>query len=196
MALRRGFKAEAEERAHEIRDDLGLPDHAPLPVLDLAGHLGIPVVPLSNFRRDAPAAASLFLGKELETFSALTIFRGTRRLVVHNDAHTDGRQSSNLAHELAHGLLLHPPAPAIDDLGCRFWDQTIEEANWLAGALLVPKPAAIHIAKRERHTALETLAEEYAVSTQMLVWRLNVTGARKIVQRTAQTPLTMGPASL
>lgn len=187
MALRWGFKSETEERAQEVRDELGLPGHAPLPVLDLAEHLGIPVIPLSEFHQDAPAAASLFLGHELETFSALTVFLGTRRLIVHNDAHSDGRRSSNLAHELAHGLLLHPPAPAIDDLGCRFWDRTIEEeANWLAGALLVPKAAAISIAKREHHSALETLAEEYAVSTRMLVWRLNATGARTIVQRSGR----------
>jgi Zn-dependent peptidase ImmA (M78 family) len=43
-----------------------------------------------------------------------------------------------VAHELAHGLLLHEPRHAIVD-GCRDYRQEEVEANWLAGCLLIPR---------------------------------------------------------
>ncbi len=77
----------------------------------------------------------------------------------------------------ASGPVLHPPTPALDDRGCRIWDQVIEEeATWLAGVLLVPESAALIIARRG--TPLAVAAAEFGVSEQMMDWRLNVTGAR------------------
>lgn len=43
------------------------------------------------------------------------------------------------SHEASHGPPHHPPTPAIDDRGCRDWRKEIEdEADWLAGVLLIP----------------------------------------------------------
>jgi hypothetical protein len=60
---------------------------------------------------------------------------GTERTIVHNDSHTDGRVNSNITHEAAHGLLLHPPTPALDDRGCRMWDRGIEDCPLAADLL-------------------------------------------------------------
>jgi Zn-dependent peptidase ImmA (M78 family) len=73
-------------------------------------------------------------------------------------------------------LLLHPPAVAIDQRGCRDWDQGLElEANWLAGALLIPDEAALVIARRG--LTIAQAAEVYGVSEAMVKFRLNVTAA-------------------
>ena len=116
-----------------------------LDVWRLAEHLAIPVIPLSGFHEAAPHAARLFLNGGEEMFSGVTVFRGSNRTIVFNDAHVVGRQASDVGHELSHGLLLHTPVAAVDGRGCRVWDSDIEEeANWLTGALLVPEEAALH----------------------------------------------------
>ncbi len=184
MAFRRGFKTEANELVGEIRDELGLSLHDRLEPLLLAEWLEIPVVPLSDFLDAAPAVSHL-LNSEQNVFSAVTVFAGSSRTIVHNDAHARTRQRSNLSHELAHGLLLHPPTPALDNHGCRHWNQDIEdEANWLAGALLVPEAAALSIAAG-RWTISEA-CQHFGVSQPMIQYRLNATGAAKRVHRARQ----------
>ena len=101
MVLRRGFKSEAATLAQEIRAELGL---RPLDRLDprgLARHLDVPIVPLSCLSSDL-TSVQYFLSVERKAFSALTVFDGHRRMIVHNDSHSEARQNSNLAHELAH----------------------------------------------------------------------------------------------
>ena len=107
--MRRGFKTEANAIACEVRGELGLAPASPLDVWQLAEHLEIPVIPLSGLRETAPLAADLFLNDGQEMFSGVTVFHGSERTIVFNDAHVPGRQASDVGHELAHGLLLHPP---------------------------------------------------------------------------------------
>ena len=181
MGFRRGFKTEANELTVEVRGELGLSLYQALDPFVLAEFLEIPIVGLSDFVREAPAIRHL-LDVEPEVFSAVTVFAGSQRTIVHNDAHAPSRQRSNLTHELAHGLLLHPPTPALDDTGCRHWNQQIEdEASWLAGALLVPETAAMAIA-RGRWTQAGA-AQHFGVSQAMIRFRLNSTGAIKRVTR-------------
>jgi Zn-dependent peptidase ImmA (M78 family) len=181
MAYRYGFKTEANDIAREIRRELGLRPLDPLDPLALADWLEIPIIPLSEFTDTAPGVAHL-LKVEQEVFSAVTVFRGTRRTIVHNDAHLFGRQNSNLAHELSHGLLHHPPTPALDNKGCRIWNQDVEdEAQWLAGAILITEDAALSIVRRRLPSA--AAAAEFQVSEKMIQFRINVTGARARVER-------------
>jgi hypothetical protein len=181
MGYRRGFKTEAESIAGEVRKELGLQTLDRLDPLLLAAHLDIPVLTLSELRGVSPGAAHL-LDVEPQAFSAVTVFSGRRRTIVHNDAHAPGRQSSNVGHELSHALLLHPPAPALDDGGCRLWDQGIEdEAQFLAGALLIPRDACIAMVFRNATTA--QVAAEFGVSERMAEYRLNISGARTIAAR-------------
>jgi len=176
MEYRRGFKREANELAREVRQELGLGPIDPLNPCTLAHHLAIPLQPMSTLSTEAPFAVYYFSEVEQGTFSAMTVFAETERLIVYNDAHAPGRQASNLAHELSHALLGHPPTPALNQHGCREWIATIEaEATWLGGALLIPEEAALVIA-RER-LPLVAAARRYGVSQTMVRFRLNVTGA-------------------
>jgi Zn-dependent peptidase ImmA (M78 family) len=182
VAYRRGFKSEANAIAGEVREELGLRMLERLDPWVLADHLAVPVVALSDYAADAPGALAHLGQEEPEAFSAVTVFRGTRRMIVHNDFHSAGRQASDVTHELAHALLHHPPTPALDDRGCRFWNRDIEdEANWLAGALLVTEDAALWIVRAGM--PLPEAALRFGVSTKMVQFRLNVTGAGKRVAR-------------
>lgn len=184
MGLRRGFKSEAHATAREIRAELGLNSVAPLNPWTLAEHLGIAVVALTALEAAPRAAVLQFIKRDSGAFSAVTVFDGHRRMIVFNDAHSVRRQASDIAHELAHSLLLHEPRPAFagTGTGVRAWDEDEEdEADWLAGALLVSDEAAVTIA-RER-LPLRDAARLYGVSVRMMQFRLNVTGARKRVER-------------
>ena len=94
-------------------------------------------------------SATVLCGTSRRRMPCARLLASSSRLVVYNDAHDPVRQRSDLAHELSHALLQHPPKPAIDHRGCRDWDPEMEEeANWLAGALLVSEEAALTIARR------------------------------------------------
>lgn len=182
MALRRGFKTEVNDIARAVREELRLSATAPFHPRDLAAHLEIPVLPLSDFVRQLPDAVRYFRRQGSGEFSALTVFAGTGRLIVYNDAHAPGRQANDLAHELSHALLFHEPKPALDALGCRDWDEDCEdEADFLAGVLLVPEEATLEIVRLGRTIA--DAADQYGVSAPLMQWRINVTGARARVAR-------------
>jgi Zn-dependent peptidase ImmA (M78 family) len=186
MALRRGFKAEANWWSRSLRDEMGIAPHLPICPWELAELLGFPVVPLSEYEKSDPALSYLKSSKGRDEFSAVTLFVGRARLVIHNDSHSLKRQAANIAHELAHGILFHPPKPPFDEHGSRHYDPEIEaEANWLGPALLVSEEAANHIARME--LSLSKASDVYKVSEQLILMRLNVTGAniRAARRRTA-----------
>ena len=182
MALRRGFKSEAAALAKEVREELGLGPLDRLNPRHLARYLTVPIVPLSKLSPSSPGARH-FLSVEQRAFSALTVFAGHRRMVVHNDSHSEARQNSNLAHELAHALLRHEPAAALDSsTGCREWNDTKEEeAEWLGGELLVTSDMALAVARGQ--LTRQQAQKHLGVSEEMLNWRINKTGAAKRVER-------------
>lgn len=179
MGLRRGFKSEANWYAREMRQELGLPPHGPLCPWRLAAHLEFPLIPLSALALEEPEAAAYFrTTKGQKEFSAITLFKGRERLVVHNDAHDPKRQAADISHELAHGLLNHPPKPPIDASGSRHYDAVLEaEANWLGPALLISDEAALLIVRRGY--TLEEASDRYGASVDVVRMRLNVSGASR-----------------
>lgn len=184
MTLRRGFKTEASSLAQEIRKELRLTSIAPLDPRQLALHVEIPLVGLSDFRNEIPSSVHHFSQVNKGEFSAVTVFNGPRRLIVYNDSHSPGRQANSIAHEISHGLLLHPPTPAFNEIGCRDVDKVVEEeATWLAGVLLVPDEAALHIVRQGM--SFDSAATWYGVSMSLIQWRVNVSGARRRVGRFA-----------
>ncbi|AKM08445.1 MULTISPECIES: ImmA/IrrE family metallo-endopeptidase [Erythrobacteraceae] len=185
MALRRGFKTEANATSREIRAELGLANDAPLCPFVTAKHLEVEVVKLSAFTAQHPEAVDYLIGSMGQTeFSAITVCIGTQRVVIYNDGHSPARCAANIMHELSHLLLLHPPHPLCGENGKRHFDASLEdEANWLGPALLVSDEAAVAVAKR--NIALSSAANEYGVSRQLMQMRLNVTGAHRRASRAA-----------
>jgi hypothetical protein len=166
--------------ATAVRGEIGLQAHAPLSSRDLAQHLGIPTHPLSALSGSGVGAAVRYVRENVAVLSAMTIFPEwprRRRVIIFNDANSDARQNSDIAHELSHGLLLHEPRGAIVN-GCRDYARLEEdEAAWLSGCLLVPRAAAIQIAMAAM--PMGVAAVEFGVSTQMMTYRVNSTGARR-----------------
>jgi Zn-dependent peptidase ImmA (M78 family) len=132
---------------------------------------------LSAYAKLAPGAvAYLRTVNGQKDFSAVTLSDGQERFIVHNDAHDKKRQAADISHELAHGLLLHPPMKIFDPSGTRNYDNAMEEeANWLGPALLVSEEAAMHIAALG--LTIPKASDMYGVSEPLVRMRLNVTGA-------------------
>src|ERR1035437_6141257 len=105
MSFRRGFKTEANEIVAEVRTELGLTLYNRLDPPALAQGLRVPILGLTDFLSQGPGDQHL-LCVEPEVFSAVTVFAGSQRTIVHNDAHAVTRQRSNVCHELAHALLI------------------------------------------------------------------------------------------
>ena len=157
MALRRGFKSEAERIARRVRAELGVGAAQPITPEALGELLGIEIragdelIPRERFvelERIQPGA-----------FSACTFRPSTERVVVvYNPLSAKSRRRSDLAHELAHTLLDHELS-RIEKLG----DVTFlscdpiqeEEAAWLSGCLLLPRALlfgrSAHGIRRGRH---------------------------------------------
>lgn len=179
MGLFRGFKTKANRIAVGLRSQMGLPAAAPINLDDLAMRLGLPVVPIKLFADVCPEHVTQLTKTDKGAFSAslLRLDNGSR-IILLNNGHSIGRRNSDLAHEISHALLAHPPTRPFDHTGCRNFDKDMEdEANCLAGHILIPNEAARKIVWSDHDP--ETVCDEYGVSRRMLNFRLDTSGARK-----------------
>jgi Zn-dependent peptidase ImmA (M78 family) len=117
--------------------------------------------------------------KDAESWSAFTQRHGERHLIVYNPAQSRPRINSVVMHELSHILLGHELTSydLSDDghlvLGNYDQDQE-DEANWLGGTLLLPRPALLAI--RRNGLSDDQARELFQVSPEMLIWRFRMTG--------------------
>lgn len=180
MVLRRGFKAEAERISACIRREMHLEEADPICPWKVAKHLEYQVADLSKFAEELPEEVALlrkYTGPK--GFSAVTIFaERAPRYVILNDGHSEKRRAADLAHELAHGLLLHPSECMSPEGRTNVDKMHEEEANWLGPTILVPRAAARSIVRRQLSVAVA--ADQYGVSEELMELRLRVTGVRKI----------------
>jgi Zn-dependent peptidase ImmA (M78 family) len=173
----RGFKANANRIAIEIREKVGV---GPMDRLDPSAVCERFDIQLLALRDLCPTSAFLQRGYT-HLFSAVTVQDGCGIAIVHNCAHHPDRQRSNICHELAHCFLGHPASPPLTEEGERVFDSGIEaEANFLGGSLLIPDEAAKHIV---RSGLQNVAARTFGVSGQMLQYRLRMSGALTIERR-------------
>ncbi len=182
--LKRGFKAEAERIAADVRAELDLGPMDPLNPFLVAEHLAIPVYGMREISKITPNSSfvSFFSFDDQESFSAVTVFVGMRRFIVHNESHHTHRQASNVSHEISHTLLEHGPTPVLRADGDRFWNSDVEdEASWLGAALSVPRDGALALAKR--NWTVDRIASHYSVSEKLAQWRIDQTGIPYQIER-------------
>lgn len=176
--MRRGFKAEAERQAGQIREAMGKSPSDGLDAVELARHVGAQV----------RCADELTSREKLETledlqpgaFSACTFSIGDRHVIVYSPLASAGRTQSDLAHEVAHLILGHSMKSVQKVAGLSFFTccpDEEQEANWLAGCLLLPRRLLYLAAKRGLDSA--AIAETYSVSEQMAAFRLRTTGVTR-----------------
>ena len=179
-----GFKAQANRIAQGLRKQMGLSGTDPLDPRDVFPIFSISALALSDFQEACPEEASVLLSRSGGFSAILLSVGGVRRVVIHNDSHRPGRQSSNLAHELGHVLLVHPPEiVCTGDLG-RESDSLVEaEAAYLGGCLLVPNEAAHRLAALR--VDVQSASLRYGVSEDMVRYRLRISGALRRSRRSA-----------
>ena len=182
VKFRHGFKARANDIALGLRKQAGLAHTAPLDPRDVLQGLSIQIVPLSEFLSNCPLGTQALLSHS-GGFSAMLLPVGQgKRIVIHNDAHSPRRQASNLAHELAHVLLVHATETVCTGDLARRADSLVEaEAAYLGGCILVPNEAAHRIAFSSVNS--QTAADSYGVSEEMITYRLRMSGALKRARR-------------
>ena len=96
-------------------------------------------------------------------------------------------------HELAHLLLGHEPSTVFfagqESLALRGFNKSAEdEADWLAGALLLPRDALVKL--RAKRCPKELACDEFGVSRRMLDFRMRVTGVERQFSRKRKTGAT------
>jgi Zn-dependent peptidase ImmA (M78 family) len=178
--LRRGFKAEAERLAEVYRSELHVQPLDQLDVEKLATHLGIAV-------RSADELTNVNKLQALEhlqpmAFSACSYQIGEDRTIVYNPLTSSGRRNSDIAHEIAHIVLNHSLGSIQTIGGVPFFtcdDEQEQEANWLAGCLLLPRKLLVRLAARGMSAA--GIAQKYEVTESMARFRLSVTGVLRQV---------------
>ena len=176
--MRRGFKAEAERTAEAIRAEMGKRASDPLDAVELARHVGAEV-------RRADELTSLEKLETLEqlqpgAFSACTFSIGDRHVIVYSPLASGGRTQSDISHEVAHIVLKHEMKSVMTLGSMSFFTcdpEEEQEANWLAGCLLLPRRLLYMAARRGLDAA--GIAATYTVSEQMAAYRLRTTGVMR-----------------
>lgn len=177
--MKRGFKSQCERRAVEIRRSLGLTTTEPLSAFDLAKSLMVTVWRDVDVQGMTDEDLNQLHVVDPDTWLAFTLRIGTHFLVVYNSSHSPERSNSMVMHELAHIVLGHElTSTRVTDDGHLVpvsYDQEQEdEANWLAGTLLLPRPALVRI----RRLGMRDIDAQrhFQVSSHMFAWRIRMTG--------------------
>lgn len=174
--MRRGFKTEAERLAQAVRERQGLRPNQPVSLEQAAKEMGVRIIAADELV-DRSRLEEL---EELQqgAFSAAT-FRlpGGGYVIVYSPLSLVGRKRSDQAHELAHIILDHD-VRTVERIGTmQFLTCDVEqeeEANWLGGCLLLPRPLLLKVAKEGLSSS--EIAERYEVSEPMARFRLNASG--------------------
>ncbi|MFZ4777233.1 MAG: ImmA/IrrE family metallo-endopeptidase [Terrimicrobiaceae bacterium] len=189
--MRRGFKSQAEEIAIRCRQQMHMPEIAPIAMTALAKHLEVAVMTPEDIPGLAEAGFEIINNSNGHGWSALCMSTRSGYLIIHNSTHSTERQESNIAHELSHIICKHKPDRFVEigasGLMVRTFDhEQEEEAKYLGGCLHLPRKALLHCLFRGMDEA--EIAAAYHASTQMVCYRLNVTGARTIFSRAGKKP--------
>ena len=187
--MERGFKSRSEEMSRSLRAELGLDPAAPLPAELLASYLGVFLWSVEDLGL-APADVTQLVHDDPDSWSAITVSAADRDAIILNPNHRRGRYSSDVMHELAHLLLGHEPSTIFfagqENLALRGFNKAAEdEANWLAGALLLPRDALAKL--RAQNRPKDVACDEFGVSRQMMDFRMRVTGVERQFSRKRKT---------
>lgn len=179
-----------ESTSLKYRSSLGLQPHDPLEPDSLVKYLGI----ITTSPDDIPDLNSedlrVLLEDDSSSWSAVTLTINDKKVIILNSAHTGGRPASDLMHEIAHIIIGHKPTHihVTEDkllIVSTYSREQEEEAEWMAGCLLLPRQALVYLKGRGINNA--AIKEKYGVSSKMLGYRMNVTGVNYQFQRFNRT---------
>jgi Zn-dependent peptidase ImmA (M78 family) len=151
----------------------------PLTASEVAAHHSVDVWHPRDVSEVPPADLQHLLGAGSEEWSGFTLRVGNRHLVLINSSQSPSRQNSVLMHELAHIILGHELASGMLTKAGHFVPSTYnqdqeDEAAWLGGTLLLPRPALLWM--RRCLLSDDQAATHFGVSVDLLRWRIRMTG--------------------
>lgn len=175
--MRRGFKSEAERVADRIRSALGQGAVESLDPEAIAVYLGARVVAADTLV--ARVKLKQLEAVQDDAFSAVTFkLPNSQVVIVYNPLHKLGRRRSDVAHELSHLILKHETRTIEMVAGHSMFTcnpEQEEEADWLAGCLLLPRP--LLLASARSGMSASDIANAHGVTVSMARYRLNASGA-------------------
>jgi Zn-dependent peptidase ImmA (M78 family) len=152
---------------------------APFDPYTFASEYGIPVVQLSDLDG---GARDHFLRADGSALSGALIPNGSGVVILENDAQPLTRRRTTMCHELAHVVLEHKFGVSLsDERKCGLGGDQEAEADWLSGEMLIPNDGAFRLARA--NATDEEAADAYDVSLAVARWRMNHSGARKVMER-------------
>lgn len=177
--LERGFKSWAERTATNFREEVGINSGEPLNPKGIASYLGISLWTPEEVPDIPEEVVVQLLEKDPWSWSGVSLQVDGQRIIIYNPRKSEGRQASDITHELAHFILEHDPAtlivsPSLDFAMRSFDAKQEDEANWLAWCLLLPREELLHAAGCGFST--ERIAEQYGVTKTLVDFRLKKTG--------------------
>jgi hypothetical protein len=179
ILFRRGFKTWCETIATEKRRALKVPLTAPLDPRLVARDMRVAVRYIEQIPNLANGTTEQLTIHDPDVRSALTVCHNGRYLIVLNSAHAKTREANTVMHELSHLIIGHKPARldiTADGLMIlsSYDKQHEDEANWLAGALLLPREALLH-ARRQGLNDHDG-AKVFGCSAALFTARIQTTG--------------------
>jgi Zn-dependent peptidase ImmA (M78 family) len=167
------------------RQELSISPLDPLDPVRYAEHVGVHILTFDELSLPAKARRQL-LEIDNASWSGMTIRESGLVGVLVNPTHSPERQASTMMHELSHVVLKHVPirvdvSPAGILLVSEYSEDDEDEADWLSGALLLPRDALKHY--REKGWPPAKIAAHFGVSSQMYEWRIRMTGVEIQMRR-------------
>lgn len=177
--FKRGFKTNAEKLSISYREQLKLKAWEPICAFKLAEYLKISFYKATDFISSESEIETL---KQSE-WSALTmITKIGNRIIIFNPFHSQQRQQSDMMHELAHIVCEHKRDNEKYDFeipfGMHVFDEIQEEEAKYLGATLQLSKACLFWSNK-RSLTYEEIALKFNSSTEMVRYRMNMTGIAK-----------------
>jgi IrrE N-terminal-like domain len=189
--MKKGFnKAQLERTSVELRKCIGLNHNEPIDCLTLLKHLPnhlskdfkIRALQISEMSKYSlcPTIIDTLCGQAKKEFSAVLLEVSGGFLILYNQSHSDSRITSTLAHEISHivcGHKFNTLSMSSSDIMLRqFPKEHEDEANWLAGCILLPREGLLWALKKGMNH--EQIASHFSISIDMVRWRYNSTGVK------------------
>lgn len=180
--LVRGFKSWCENVSIQLRNELDLRPVDPLRPDVLVSHLGVRLLTPEEIGGLSESARRTLLIDEKDSWFAVMISTDVNDVIVHNPNHSPARRNSDIMHELAHVIRGHKPSTVVLSQDGRYAMRSYdgmqeEEASWLSGCLLLPRPALVWIKKSGMNS--RQACQLYGVSGELLRYRMDITGVSR-----------------
>jgi hypothetical protein len=179
------FKRWCENEATNWRRKLNLYAYEPLPAAKLAAALEVLLIRPTEIPGFDATHLMNILEADGSSWSAVTIpVPGQQPLIIFNPFHAPPRHESNIMHELAHLILDHEPVVIPTNLPIlrqTYSKKDEDEAAYLGGCLQITRTGLDWAIGREM--SHQGIADHFGASSQMVQYRLNMTGRHRFVTK-------------